>query len=289
LGAFASNATAADYYWRANDTSSTWNILSKWNTQASGTGGTSPGSFSPTDTYIATNVGANVLNTDFLNNTGTNSVFLGGTLVLATGGQLNLRTVGTSKAQIGNFVTTGGGLIAAAYLSSSVNLTVDSFNNQAGDTRLSASSNANNRTLNLEIGTLFGAGNFTVDSASGSSRTIFISATNATNYTGNFNFAQGTINFNNNLVSGGSLTLSGTAIVTLDQNITFASVTIAGTTLEEQRFYSFTELNTSFGNFFTDGGSGGITVGAVPEPSTYAVIAGASLLGFAVWRRRRHG
>lgn len=29
------------------------------------------------------------------------------------------------------------------------------------------------------------------------------------------------------------------------------------------------------------------TVSAVPEPSTYAAIAGAGVLGFAVWRRRR--
>jgi hypothetical protein len=36
-------------------------------------------------------------------------------------------------------------------------------------------------------------------------------------------------------------------------------------------------------------GGGGITFGAsaIPEPSTYAAIAGAAMLGLAVWRRRR--
>ncbi|MDF3059179.1 MAG: glycosyltransferase family 1 [Rariglobus sp.] len=282
LTALASPAMATDYYWRATSTSDTWNTLSKWNTLPSGTGGTAPGAFSPTDRYIATNVGANVVNTETLSN-GTNAVFLGGTLVLSTAGQLNLRASGTSKAVVGNFVTTGGGLITTA-TNGTVGLSIDSFDNQSGDTRLRASTGP--RTLDLQIGTLTGSGNFTIDSGSVADNMIAISVTNATNYTGNFNFAQGTINFNNDLVSGGSLTLSGTAIVTLDQSVTFSSVTISGTALTAG-FHSFSSLNSSYGNFFTDGGSGGITVATIPEPSTYAALFGAAALGTVVGIRRR--
>ncbi len=34
-------------------------------------------------------------------------------------------------------------------------------------------------------------------------------------------------------------------------------------------------------------GGGGITISAIPEPSTYAAFAGLGVLGLAVWRRRR--
>jgi hypothetical protein len=48
----------------------------------------------------------------------------------------------------------------------------------------------------------------------------------------------------------------------------------------------FTAAHT--GTSFTVGGYPEyIAVGAIPEPSTYAAIAGAAMLGFAVWRRRK--
>lgn len=43
------------------------------------------------------------------------------------------------------------------------------------------------------------------------------------------------------------------------------------------------------GSAWSDGGGAmfSIQASAIPEPSTYAVIAGATMLGLAVWRRRR--
>jgi hypothetical protein len=75
-------------------------------------------------------------------------------------------------------------------------------------------------------------------------------------------------------------------VVPLDQDVTFASVSIGGTTLANGT-YSFATLNSDFNAFFTDGGSGSITVGAIPEPSTYAALLGLGALGTTLLCKRR--
>lgn len=56
---------------------------------------------------------------------------------------------------------------------------------------------------------------------------------------------------------------------------------------------TFAGLGLTQGSYDFTWGAGGnadsitVNVGAVPEPSAYAAIAGVSLLGFAAWRRRR--
>lgn len=50
--------------------------------------------------------------------------------------------------------------------------------------------------------------------------------------------------------------------------------------------FTAAHVGTSFG---VSGNPAFIAVSAVPEPSTYAAIAGAAMLGVAVWRRRRQG
>lgn len=287
IGSFVSNATAIDYYWHSIDGGSTWNTTSKWFTSPGGGGAAHVGGMSSANTYI-TNTSTNVLNTEFLNNTGTTNTFLGGTLVLANGGQLNIRANGTGFASVTDFVATGGGVIVSASGTGAVNnLIVDSFENRSGVTNLRPSSASNNRNMNLAIGTLFGSGDFAMDPTSQAGRTLFLSVTDATAYAGDFGFDRGVINFNNNLVSGGSLTLSGTAVVTLDQSVTFASVSVGGTELTPG-FHSFESLNADFNAFFTDGGSGGITVSAIPEPSSFTVLtAAAALAGCVVVRRHR--
>ena len=49
------------------------------------------------------------------------------------------------------------------------------------------------------------------------------------------------------------------------------------------------DMNTGAASMFINGSGGtyGIAVSAIPEPSTYAAIAGAGMLGLAVWQRRR--
>jgi hypothetical protein len=75
-------------------------------------------------------------------------------------------------------------------------------------------------------------------------------------------------------------------VVPLDQDVTFASVSIGGTTLTNGT-YSFATLNSTFDAFFANGGSDSITVGAIPEPSTYAALLGLGALGATILCKRR--
>lgn len=72
----------------------------------------------------------------------------------------------------------------------------------------------------------------------------------------------------------------------LDQNLTFAGLTIAGDVFEEG-VYSYETLEAEYGDIFADGGSGQITVTTVPEPSVIGLCGLAAAT--ALWRIRRRG
>ena len=90
-------------------------------------------------------------------------------------------------------------------------------------------------------------------------------------------------------LSAASATFSGSALYD------YATGASAGSTFRAYLDVSFTS-NLAFSPAIinvtmldTGLGGQGITIGAsaIPEPSTYAAIAGAAMLGLAVWRRRR--
>lgn len=88
--------------------------------------------------------------------------------------------------------------------------------------------------------------------------------------------------------TSGALTLASNGgaasaiIMTLDQNITVGSLSIAGSVLG-QGTYDYTALSTAgFGDYFTNSG-GSITV--VPEPNAIALLALGSM-GVVFWSRR---
>ncbi|MDF3057783.1 MAG: hypothetical protein K0R17_1998 [Rariglobus sp.] len=85
----------------------------------------------------------------------------------------------------------------------------------------------------------------------------------------------------------GSLSLNANSVLFLEHDLAVGELSIAGSSLDDGT-YTYDYLNTTYAGFFnTTGLEGSITVGAIPEPSAYAMLLGASALGLVIGRRRR--
>ncbi|MBC8040907.1 MAG: autotransporter-associated beta strand repeat-containing protein, partial [Opitutaceae bacterium] len=82
-------------------------------------------------------------------------------------------------------------------------------------------------------------------------------------------------------ISWGSNTLSITGTFVDGFSIRFGTDATGGLTSQQLALISIN------GNFGTTIDSSGFLVAAIPEPSTYAIIAGGAILGLALLRRRR--
>jgi len=153
-----------------------------------------------------------------------------------------------------------------------------------GEARLN-SVNSSNRTLALNITTLLGSGNLLFGT---SASTFTFSGINATSYTGNMVLGTGSsLTFSSNpsdWISGGGLILNTGSVVALNRNLTFTSLTIGGVNVNPGT-YSYAQLNSTYDAFFTNTGSGSITVSAIPEPATTGLLIFA---GLALMLRRRN-
>ncbi len=261
---------AADYYWNPFDASANqWHSSTYWKLAPDGSGASAAG-FSDELAY-STN-GKPLATTIVTSGTGS---FPGGVLIL-DGGQINVKATGTGIAHVPHLVSNGGGIVAAQSPNATHTLAVDTFRAIAGRVELSASSDSNGRTLVLSIGTLTGSSSFAIAATSGDGRTIRLGITQASGYTGDFSLSRGIVRFTSNFVSGGSLTLDGTVRLSLNRDLTFASVTIDGTPLPVGT-HAYADLRAAHPARFLSGGSGGITV--VPAPvASPAHSAGLRLL-----------
>jgi hypothetical protein len=107
--------------------------------------------------------------------------------------------------------------------------------------------------------------------------------------TASFNVGSlGFLDFDSDYIStAGSLTIASGGRLLLDQNLTFGSVTIAGTALAAG-VYTGAELKTAaFGSSFATGSLDNVSITVIPEPSSIASLLGATALLAVLARRPR--
>ncbi len=88
-------------------------------------------------------------------------------------------------------------------------------------------------------------------------------------------------------LSGASMSINTlrTDVLNLNGNLTVGAFSF-GSTVFDPGIYSLVDLNADFGNGSQFTGTGNLIVGAIPEPSSFAVIAGMAGLALAGARRR---
>lgn len=275
---FIAATASAQNTWYLNATQpfgSDWNTLSYWSANPTAPLGGNPGSISNLDTFNSN--GFN-LRTGYT----TGSSTFGGSELVMNNSTLLLKAVTTN---IGNLTFSS----AVASISNSsagatdlLNLTINvSQLTLNGEARV-VSSLANSRTLDFNVTTLRGASDLVFGKSLNGTitpSTFTFSAINATSYTGDVVLmgSASSLKFSNNLISSGGLVLGTGSIVTLERNLTFTSLTIGGINLAPGT-YSYSTLNSTYDAYFANGGSGSITVAAIPEPATAGLLIIAGLI-----------
>lgn len=267
------------------------------------------------------NVAMGSLNRKFVvnNNTQFNGVFTGtagmtkqtgtGALIL-TGASTytGTTTISAGTLQLGNGGITGS-LATGSAIVNNANFAIKRSNGVAQGTDFASVISGSGSFTQAGTGTTtLSAGNTYTGNTVINSGTLAMGANNvfaATNFVmGGGTFAVGTFND-----SVGTLSLTGNATITLGSGGFFAfadsealnwgtnTLSITGTFVDGFSIRFGTDatglsddqlalIKINGANALIDS-SGYLTAAAVPEPSTYAVIAGAALLGFAAMRRRR--
>jgi endoglucanase len=228
---------------------------SQWTAAANGTGASAP-SINILDTYIH-NVGSNALRTPT-----TSSVFLGGSLKLGGSAQLVLGGGTSAISTVPALATTGGVIVGGG---SERNLSVDKFAATSGSASFTTTSGG---VINLFVGDLVGAGNFTLSGAGKLSPFI----DHANHYTGTITVNNGaTLHVLTKFGIGGSLVVNTGGNVVLDDYAYVTALTVAGS-VKPVGTYSATDLGAGFT------GSGRVVV-YTPDLAGPAALFGVNLAG----------
>ncbi len=249
--------------------------------------------------------------------------FTAGTVTLASSSAASVRnatgnlTVSGGTVSVAGDVTTGIRTGGTGALTSTVSVSGGTLaiGGNLAEGAVTGGSGSMTSTVNLSGGTLdMTRGNISVDTFNFTGGTL----KNVASFTGNLNAQNSaTLGFDN--VDGsftattlaGSLTLGASSNLSLSLANGFTPVsgfmlidndgtgdsiagtfaTVNGVAFDGGNSFNLTN-NTGTYNFTLNyaGGDGNdlvATLNAVPEPSTYAVLAGVLTLGFSVWRRRR--
>ncbi len=227
-------------------------------------------------------------------------------IVTNTGASASTLTLtGAAASTFGGVIRNGSGTVALVV--NGGNQTLSGTNTYTGGTSitsgtlaLSGSGAINSSALAVSSGAIFrnassvGFSNsltvtegslFTGTTANFTPTSLTISATLADGFSG--------IDFVSSLTKAGLLTvnLGSTEVGTYNlissaTDGAFASVTISGTALaSSDGGASFTGNDGAFTYTFTNSANS-LAISAVPEPATYAALAGLGMLAFAVYRRR---
>lgn len=268
LGLCSVPSQAAVYYLKTGVGGTNWGVPTDWNTQVDGLG-TNASTMTGNDFFVTS--GRTV---------GTpsgNSAFGGVSLTIDNGGTFSVRNSGTKT--ISNLVANSG----ATFTANTANVLLSATTTINGNTNFNYIAATSTSTFNL--GVLSGSGNISL-SATGANDVFIINATSANNYTGTIGWTGSNLpvlQFGSGLTFGGGLVAAdATSRINLDQNVTFSSLTLNGTSLGAGT-YSYLYLNTNYDTIFVNGGSGSITV--VPEPATVVCVLGG--MGVILLARRR--
>lgn len=247
---FAGKSVAADWYLNKNQAVGTnWNQSADWDSPT----GTHPGTLPPGDSY---HIRQYQLRTP---DSAGFSTFPGTLLDMnSPNSRITVKAPSGGGAIIPNLLATGGGGSTGMLDSGttgSVTLQVGQFENRSGNKDLRAASGSS-MTLNI-TGALTGSGALRVYGGG----TIHLQG-DASSYLGDLSVTQGTLHFNNAFNTAGKLIIdstAGSAKISLDQNVTFTGLTIAGAA-QPVTTYDYATLRASYPSVFPAGGSGSITV-----------------------------
>jgi endoglucanase len=235
-----------------------WETKNQWNSVANGTGSI-PTEFRSADTFDTN--GKNALRTPFVETDADNNTFSGGQVRITTSNTtLMLKTATSAVTPVLPSLFTTDGKINQNY-NALITFRIGTWENAsmgAFGTTINTLPNNPAAALKISIGKLFGAG-MTRFAASNPGSTFYLSIDDAGAYSGTIMHALGRLNFDNNLSSSGPLVINAGTVVELDQQVTFAGLTINGI-VKSVGTYSLATLQSSHPGVFTGIASGSITV-----------------------------
>jgi aryl-phospho-beta-D-glucosidase BglC (GH1 family) len=250
--ALTATTHAADWYLKASQGSSnSWaQPATDWTANPDGTGA-NPAAIAAPDTFDTNN---RTLRTPASN---TSVTFPGGVLRLTGGsGVIGMKTGGTAVATVPKLVSTAG--TVDAWHTGTQYFRADDWENNASGTSFTALKAASGRTLKVSVGKLTGSGETRLHGGGA----VRLDATDSERYLGTLRVSSGAADFDNDITTSGPLVIEAGATVVLDQAVSFAGLTVAGTEYPPTN-YSFATLQSLHPTVFTSGTAGGsITVRA---------------------------
>jgi hypothetical protein len=264
-GAIVVRAPANWYLSTHQPVGASWNTLAHWRANPDGTGATAD-SINTHDNYINQVSGRNLRTPE------TTATFGGGSLVLASGGNLVLKAQSGKTSTISALATSGAASMSSGFSGITQPVFIDDWQAGTGTTQFNVASTGN---VTLNVKRLAGPGNLTF--ATGQTRIAF---DHSSELTGTLTVNSGaTLIIQSTLGTGGPLVVNSGASVTLNAWAYVTALTVNGVA----KPYG---IHTASSLGFTGTGSVVVYNGTLPaSPQMFGVnLAGAEFSGTAFWQ-----